>query len=254
MARSAYAVSAGSIALNTPPSTISALAITNGPASTLTAWWSRGEMNWSEAPVDPGGAGVVVVVDGGPVVVVVVVDGAVPVGPVAGSGVICTVASTALTLSTRVARSAYDPMTTYRQNARPPSLKKYWQPAWPGIARCSTVGLKSSAVSTRGSPLRAKSGCVALAGSYSKSTMSTSSTWSWSTAPLAKSPMSGGSAIVDTCTTTPGISPAGAGGPSAPNAATSPNAGRRNTRPSNPAGGLTDTPWAFSGGAHDGGP
>ena len=59
---------------------------------------------------------------GGPVVVVegngdgdgdgeVVVVGAVPFGVPAVAGAICTVASTALTFSTSVARWAYDPIT-----------------------------------------------------------------------------------------------------------------------------------------------
>jgi hypothetical protein len=56
-------------------------------------------------------------------------EGGVDVGP---AGSIWIVANMVLTTGTTSWRRWYAPITTYRQNARPDSLKNRCNPAWPG--------------------------------------------------------------------------------------------------------------------------
>ena len=238
-ALSASAVSRGRTAFAAPPTARRTAAIANGPARTLTVL-RRSARSWS-APRSAVGRAPrwsAPCVDGS--VVVVVLD--VVVGPRAARSRV--IASTSLTRGTSSLRRANEPMTTYRQNARPWSLKNFCTPAWPRMARCMTLGLKSSAVSGRGMPALLNSAVSTLEGSYSNSTTNRSSLPSLSTAPLAKSPTPGGTAIVDTCSTAFVVSCGAAGSPSmlASCDATSPSSGRRNRRPSHPVGSVTSMP------------
>ena len=190
------------------------------------------------------GDGMVVVVDGG--VVVLGVDG-LRSGPTAGSGSICTVASTALTLGT--ARAPRRVGADHHVEAERPTAFVAEELA-PGLARdrplqdarAEVVGGHRSAQSIACEEWL-RGACGVVLEQHDEHVVDLE------LVDGAAREVAGVGWQRDRRHVHDGVrdfTRAAPGGPSAPVAVTSPNAGRRNTRPSNPAGGLTETPWAFN--------